>query len=415
MAAAPVIQVLEIQDHTNQHLVSLPNERLPPLSPNRVRMRTTLFALSANNLTYARIGHLVGWWGIHPLPESTPAPFNDRSKYGRIMCWGSGEVVESTSPLLKAGQTLFGVFPIGTLPVDKELAADAPGVFFETTAHRRDVLPVYNRYFLYQGDNAESEQSRAWDAVMRGHFETSYGIHRIAFSWDPITFPPINPSGVKDAPWSADDANLTGAIVLVFAASGKTAAAFAQQVRELRPAEFRPRRLIAVGSSASKAFTEGFGWFDEVHLYSDSPAALAASWAVDGNTKIVILDYGARGDTAVEWADSLRPLCGMVQFVRVASDANIKGAEANTQAALAGQQRGEVVVNSSALRDWGIEKLGAERYFQELGEQWAEFKRRGGLPGLRFVWGDGIESVRNGWEQLADAKVDPSTALLFRI
>jgi Protein of unknown function (DUF2855) len=415
MAPAPIIQVLEIQDHTKQHFVSLPNERLPPLSPNRVRMRTTLFALSANNLTYARIGHLVGWWGIHPLPQSTPAPFNDPSKYGRTMCWGSGQVVESTSPLLNVGHTLFGVFPIGTLPVDKEMTADSPGVFLETTAHRRDVLPVYNRYFLYQGDDAKSEQSRAWDAVMRGHFETSYAINRIAFSWDLVTLPPINPSGAKDAPWSADDASLTNALVLIFAASGKTAASFAQQNQELRPAEFRPRQLIAVGSSAAKAFTEGFGWFDEVHLYSDSPAALAASWSVDSKTKVVILDYGARGDAAVAWADSLRPLCGTVQFVRVANDANIKGAEANTQAALAGQQRGEVIVNSSVLRDWGMEKLGAERYFQELDKQWAEFKRRGGLPGLRFVWGDGIESVRNGWEQLADAKVDPSTALLFRI
>lgn len=415
MAPAPVIQVLEIQDHTKQHLVSLPDEKLPPLSPNRVRIRTTLFALSANNLTYARIGHLVGWWGIHPLPQSTPAPFNDPSKYGRIMCWGSGQVVESTSPLLKVGETLYGTFPIGTLPVDKEMAADAPGVFLETTEHRRGVLPVYNRYFSYQGDDAESEQSRAWDAVMRGHFETSYAIHRIAFSWDPVTLPPINPSGIKDAPWSTKDASLTNAVVLVFAASGKTAAPFAQQIRELRPADFQPRRLIAVGSSAAKEFTEGFGWFDEVHLYSDLPAALAASWSVDQKTKIVILDYGARGDAAVAWADLLRPLCGTVQFIRVANDANIKGAEANTQAILAGQQLGEVSVNSSVLRDWGMEKLGAERYFQELGEQWVEFKQRGGLPGLRFVWGDGMESVRNGWEQLADAKVDPSTALLFRI
>jgi hypothetical protein len=221
MASPLVIQVLEIQDHTKQHLVALPNERLPPLSPNSVRMRTTLFALSANNLTYARIGHLVGWWGIHPLSQSTPAPFNDPSKYGRIMCWGSGQVVESTSPLLKAGQTLFGIFPIGTLPVDKEIAADAaPGVFLETTALRRDVLQVYNRYFLYQGDD---EESRAWDAVMRGHFETSYNIHRIVFSWDAVTLPPINPSGVKGAAWSANDASLTDAVVLIFAASGKTA------------------------------------------------------------------------------------------------------------------------------------------------------------------------------------------------
>lgn len=415
MASAPVIQVLEIQDHTKQHLVSLPNEKLPPLSSNRVRIRTSLFALSANNLTYARIGHLVGWWGIHPLPQSTPAPFNDPSKYGRIMCWGSGQVVESTSPLLEAGQTLFGVFPIGTLPVDKEMVADARGVFLETTAHRRDVLPVYNRYFLYQGEDAESQQNRAWDAVMRGHFETSYAIHRFTFSWDLVTLPPTNPSGRKNPPWSADDARLTDAVVLIFAASGKTAASFAQQIRRLRPAEFQPRRLIAIGSSVAKAFTEGFGWFDEVHLYSDSPAALAVSWSVDRKTKIVILDYGARGDVAVAWANSLRPLCGTVQFVRVASDANIKGTEANTQAALAGQQRGEAIANSSALRDWGMEKLGPERYFQELGEQWAEFKRQGGLPGLRFVWGDGMESVRRGWEQLADAKVDPSTALLFRI
>jgi hypothetical protein len=415
MAPAPIIQVLEKHDHTKQHLVSLPNEKLPPLSPNSVRVRTTLFALSANNLTYARIGHLVGWWDIHPLPQSTPAPFNDPSKYGCIMCWGSGQVVESTSPLLKTGQILFGVFPIGTLPVDKEIAADSPGVLLETTANRHNVLPVYNRYFLYQDDDAESEQSRAWDAVMRAHFETSYNIQRIAFSWDPVTLPPINPSGVKGATWSADDASLTNEVVLIFAASGKTAAPFAQQIQELRPAEFRPRRLIGVGSSASKAFTEGFGWFDEVHLYSDSPTTLAASWSVDQKTKIVILDYGARGDVALAWADALRPLAGTVRFIRVASDPNIKGAEANTQATLAGQQRGEVVVNSSALRDWGVEKLGIEGYFEELGEQWAKLKQQGGLPGLRFIWGDGMESVIKGWDQLADAKVDPSTALLFRI
>ena len=136
MAPAPVIQVLEKHDHTKQHLVSLPNEKLPPLSPNSVRVRTTLFALSANNLTYARIGHLLGWWDIYPLPQSTPAPFNDASKYGCIMCWGSGQVVDSTSPLLKTGQILFGVFPIGTLPVDKEIAVDSPGVLLETVNRR---------------------------------------------------------------------------------------------------------------------------------------------------------------------------------------------------------------------------------------------------------------------------------------
>ena len=112
-----------------------------------------------------------------------------------------------------------------------------------------------------------------------------------------------------------------------------------------------------------------------MRLYSDSPAALAESWSVDQGTKIVILDYGARGDAAVAWADSLRPLCGTVQFVYVASDANIKGAEENTQAVLAGERRGEIFVNSSVLRDWGVEKLGVKRYFQELDEQRTEFKR----------------------------------------
>lgn len=72
---------------------------------------------------------------------------------------------------------------------------------------------------------------------MKVLFETSYLIHRYAFTWDPEEHAPIFPVGKQGGAWSAEDANLKDAIVLLFAASSKTGAAFAQQVRTNRPKE----------------------------------------------------------------------------------------------------------------------------------------------------------------------------------
>lgn len=96
------------------------------------------------------IGHLLGWWDVHPLPSCIPVEFSDAKKYGRISAWGYGSVVESTVPGIELGSLAYGYLPIGTLPVDMEvqLDSDVPGHFVEISKHREKLMPIYNRYQL---------------------------------------------------------------------------------------------------------------------------------------------------------------------------------------------------------------------------------------------------------------------------
>src|SRR4051794_16453200 len=45
-----------------------------------VRIKSKPLFLSTNNLSYARMRKLFGWWDLHPLPSSTTAPFSDSTK-----------------------------------------------------------------------------------------------------------------------------------------------------------------------------------------------------------------------------------------------------------------------------------------------------------------------------------------------
>jgi hypothetical protein len=93
---APIIQILSRNNYEEQHLVSLPNALpLPELAPSSIRIKTSILSLTANNLTYGRVGHLITIWEIHPLPSSIPAEYSDPKKFGRIAAWGYATVIES--------------------------------------------------------------------------------------------------------------------------------------------------------------------------------------------------------------------------------------------------------------------------------------------------------------------------------
>ncbi len=115
LTAAPVIQVLSKNNYEDQHLVSLPNALLlPRLASSSIRIRSTTLSLTTNNFSYARMGHLLGWWDVHPLRPSIPAEYSDLMKYGRISAWGWAQVIESNISGIDVGMQIFGYLPIGT-------------------------------------------------------------------------------------------------------------------------------------------------------------------------------------------------------------------------------------------------------------------------------------------------------------
>lgn len=93
----PIIQILSRNNYEDQYLVSLPNTLpLPELTSSSIRLTTSIISLTANNLTYGRVGHILRIWDIYPLPSSIPAEYSDPKSFGRI---GVGVTPTSPSPM----------------------------------------------------------------------------------------------------------------------------------------------------------------------------------------------------------------------------------------------------------------------------------------------------------------------------
>lgn len=86
------VHILEKGDYTKQHVVDY-DQGLPELAPSSVRVATSTIALTTNNLTYARIGHvpMFNWWNASPLPFKE-GEYSNSEKYGRVNAWGIGTV-----------------------------------------------------------------------------------------------------------------------------------------------------------------------------------------------------------------------------------------------------------------------------------------------------------------------------------
>ena len=410
MDLVPTIHVLEKADYTKQHIIPLPDALpLPPLAPSSVRMKTSLISLTTSNFTYARVGHLLGWWDVHPLPPSIPDAFKDASKYGRISGWGYGEIIESNIPEIPAGKQLFGYLPIGTLPVDLEVKL--PGTknqVLVTNSYRQHILPIYNRYLLTpsKAENPAPAAHLGYDSLMQVLFETSHNLNRHAFAWDDAKR--VHPMG-DATPWTASDASLTGATVIIFAASGKTAVSFAHQLRHNRPAESQPAAIIGVSSAASKAFTERTGFYDRVLLYSDADGAKGATAP---GAKIVLVDFGARDDAPATWHAALAPTAAEIAFVGVGGEVRPMSHDEIMVGFAKGAALRRVQANASGLRDKALE-MGEEAYFEEFLKAWAGFRDGGGIPGVTLKWAEGMGEWAKAWDELAEGKIGPETGLLF--
>ena len=424
-ASTPVIQVLSRQNYEEQHIVSLPNALpLPSLAPNSIRVTSSILALSTNNLTYARLGHLLGWWNFYPLPSSIPSEFSDPAAYGRISAWGFGTVVESTTAI-KPGTEVYGYLPIGTLPVDMrvEIDSEVPGMFVETSHHRAKLMAVYNRYFLEAPavttqEKEVQKQSQGYDAIGRVLHETAYMMNRFAFGWHPEEI--AHPAGASGGEWSIEKANLAGATVLIFSASGKTAISFAYQLKHGRPEDAKPEMVIAVGSKHSKTFTENTDLFGRVLDYGYdtlSGIALGQYLGLRTESKVVIFDFGARGSAAMRWSTHLKQDYTNVHYIAVGGEVVPLSPQETIARFTAAAQSGMVDarVNASDLRDSGIKAIGRKAFFEGAAKDWKQYKAKGMAKGSTLIWGEGMEDLGKGWDKLCKGEVAAGEGLVFSL
>jgi hypothetical protein len=222
---------LEVQrrDPGTARLVERP---LAELSAGQVRFRVDRFALTANNVTYAVIGDLFGYWDFFPTEAG----------WGRVPAMGWGEIVASAHPHVPAGSRHYGWFPMSRY-VQMTVAPVADGVR-DDSPHRAAHAPVYRAYVasdrdpFYEG-GADGEDRHA---LLRGLFLT-------AFLADDFF---------------ADHEYHGAARVVVLSASSKTAIGFAHRASGREGLE-----VIGVTSPRHVDFVRGLGCYDRVVVYDD--------------------------------------------------------------------------------------------------------------------------------------------------
>jgi hypothetical protein len=350
---------LEI-DRKDYSRTRLRQEPLSGLRRGQVRFRIERFAMTANNVTYAVIGDMLGYWGFFPTKEG----------WGRVPAMGWGEVVDSAHPDIAAGTRSYGWFPMSQY-VDMAVSSTSDGLRDEGE-HRAGHAAVYRSYtatdrdpFYQAGADAEDRH-----ALLRGLFLT-------AFLADDF----LGEKGYYGA-----------ARLIVLSASSKTAIGLAQRASKRGLAE-----VVGVTSRANLDFVRSLDWYDRVAAYDevDSIPVDGDAVSVDmaGNSAVLervhshfgnALKYSmAIGMSHHEAARGAPPSIGPTPEMFFAP----------TQA-------------SKRLQEWGAQKyrdlmVGALREFIDTSAGWLQLER---------VYG--AEAVRGAWNRTLAGQVPPNVGLI---
>ena len=218
---------------------------MPTLADAQVRMRVDRFAITANNVTYAGFGDLLGYWDFFPTGDAG---------WGRVPAVGWAEVVESRVDGIAPGARYFGWFPMAAY-VDLTATPTSDG-FRDDGPHRSGHVPVYRSYIdsrcdplLPADDRAGSGDVEDRHALLRALFLTGF----LAES-----FIAALPGGPVEQ-------------IVVLSASSKTAISLAHRASMRGSSQVvgftSPRNIEFVSSIADGA---GARLYDSVHAYGDA-------------------------------------------------------------------------------------------------------------------------------------------------
>jgi hypothetical protein len=263
-------QVLEVRR------ASFGETRLQTLAPReladgQIRLRIDSFAVTANNISYAGTGDLLGYWDFFPAAD-------DPQTWGRVPAMGWAEIVESKVADLPVGGRYYGWFPMASSVVFTASATDDG--FRDDGAHRQAHAPIYRAYLSTAVDPWYDASPDGEDrhAVLRVLFLTGF----------------LADEYFADCGGAGGDSYFGADQVIVLSASSKTAIGFAQ-----RAAKRDGLEVVGLTSAGNVEFVRSLGFYDLVVAYD----AIAEIRAVDsvvidmaGNPTVLSAVHGHLGD-----------------------------------------------------------------------------------------------------------------------
>ena len=228
-------------------------EALPPLGDGEIRLSIESFSVTANNITYAVIGDMFGYWNFFPAEGG----------WGVVPMWGHAVVEESRHPDIAVGERVYGYLPMGT-HLDVLPGKVSGGGFTDMAAHRQPMSPIYNQYSRLAADPEYDPAKEAERMLFGPLFKTGFLIEAM----------------FRREGWFSTQ-NL-----IMTSASSKTSMGLASVSKDLSP----DIKRIGMTSSGNVHFVEGTALYDEVIAYDDMEALpTTASVCVDfaGNSSLL--------------------------------------------------------------------------------------------------------------------------------
>ena len=153
------------------HRSNLPQTRIVQskssvLAPGQIRVRVDKMGLTANNVSYALSGEMIGYWGYFPA----------EGPWGKVPTWAMADVVESQHDGVAVGERLYGFFPMAS-EVVLSPGKVVPDSFLDTAPHRQSLPAFYNYYRRVKGETEALSALEDERCLLFPLFFTSFGIY----------------------------------------------------------------------------------------------------------------------------------------------------------------------------------------------------------------------------------------------
>jgi hypothetical protein len=331
------------------------------LHDGEVRLRVDSFGFTANNITYAAAGDMLGYWTFFPAPDPGGV------SWGRVPVWGFADVVESRSDDVAEGERLFGYLPMSTelviLPTHVSSGSLADGA-----AHRSALPPVYNNYERCFGTPGYRADLEAEQMLYRPLFFTSFLIDDFL----------------------ADNAFFGAGTVVLGSASSKTAFGTAHLLRGREGVT-----VVGLTSPANIAFVEGLGCYDQVVTYDDIatlPGGSAVLVDMSGNAAAVRAVHEHYGNDLAHSA-----MVGITHWEHRQGSVDPMPGPAQTLFFAPSQIE-------KRRKEWGPGVIEAK-----LGESWGPFLEQ--VAGwIEIQHGRGVDAVSDVYVEMLENRTRPDTA-----
>lgn len=400
------------------------------LAASSIRVQAHSITISANNLSYCARGDAFHWFDVYPLPPDLPEPYNNAAEYAVAPGWGYFRVHQTTISDLPVGTMLYGMMPTSSMITDLKLkqTPDAPGHWTEISPHREKVWAMYSRYIVADADFSAhtNEYSRLWKVALG--FASSYILNRYVFS-SHSKDPAISPFPAMYS-WTRADADLSKTVLITLGSGSKTCRLFVQQLATTRAQGTGPLALYEVtGCKEETRLSYDVSFHHKVVTYSEIvKSEVFGEVAHYGATRIVVLDFGGRGNTVEVLITQLRANLPNtnVTLINIGSGPAVS----TSQDLQARQERASrlqaLQMNATDMIDAIIAEIGEKQTYTRMEEAWQQVAKsqidfysgtaeEGKFLGMTLDVRHGVRGgLESAWEDICEGNATGNTACVVK-